>query len=262
MQYAIFTKIGGELIPASKADYQDYYGFLKCPVCNEPVFLRKSHLRNGKEITASFVHHKAVPEISTCELRVGNYSKEDIEIFAAKARNQRLQKLNISMWKYLKTNMSVHFRGYNQVKDKTKGNPAFEFLLNYADECLMNNSDLIVDEFIPVLGKMLKTQDDDIGIIKQTLGQFNEFLNDLKSDWELHEKIAKEAAKLFLSPAMKEIRYRVLTVLCYPGNMQLLDKDLVELKMGTEKWQQIFGNYLTQQICLIFLSVNWIKLLA
>ena len=167
MQYAIFTKIGGELIPASKADYQDYYGFLKCPVCNEPVFLRKSHLRNGKEITASFVHHKAVPEISTCELRVGNYSKEDIEIFAAKARNQRLQKLNISMWKYLKTNMSVHFRGYNQVKDKTKGNPAFEFLLNYADECLMNNSDLIVDEFIPVLGKMLKTQDDDIGIIKR-----------------------------------------------------------------------------------------------
>lgn len=262
MEFAILTKIGGELIPASKADYQDYYGFLKCPVCNEPVFLRKSHLRNGKEITASFVHHKAVPEISACELRVGKYSQEDIETFAAKAKKQRLQKLNISMWKYLKTNMSVHFRGYNQVQNHTKGNPTFAFLLDYADQCLMNNSDLIVDEFIPVLGKMLKNQDDDIGIITQALSQFNQFLNDLKSDWELHQKIVQESAELFLSPPMKEIRYRVLTVLCYPGNMQLLNRDLVTLNMQTESWQKLFSNYLTHQICLIFLSVNWIKLLS
>jgi hypothetical protein len=87
-------------------------------------------------------------------------------------------------------------------------------------------------------------------------------MNDLKSDWELHQKITQEAAELFLSPAMKEIRYRVLTVLCYPGNMQLLNQDLVTLNMQTKAWQKLFSNYLTHQICLIFLSVNWIKLLS
>jgi hypothetical protein len=262
MKYALLTKIGGELIPASKADYQDYYGFLKCPICNEPVFLRKGHLRNGQEIQASFVHHKAIPEISTCELRVGNYSKEDIETFAAKARNQRIQKLNISMWKYLKSNISVYFNGYEQIRNKAKGNLTFGHLLDYGDECLLNNNDLIVDEFIPVLSEMLQNKDNYITILQQKLGQLNEFLSDLKSDWELHEKITKEAAELFLSPAMKEIRYRVLTVLCYPDNMQLLNRDLVTLNMQTEAWQKLFSNYLNQQICLVLLTVNWIKLLA
>ncbi|MBD2295112.1 hypothetical protein H6G06_16900 [Anabaena sphaerica FACHB-251] len=262
MKYALLTKIGGELIEASKADYQDYYGFLKCPVCNEPVFLRKGHLRNGKEIQASFAHHRAVPEISTCELRVGNYSKEDIEVFAAKARNQRLQKLNISMWKYMKTNISVNFSGYEQIRNRAKGNTTFGYLLDYGDECLLNNNDLIVDEFISVFSKMLRNQGDYITIIKERLGMLNQFLNDLTSDWELHEKITKEAAELFLSPPMKEIRYRVLTVLCYPDNMQLLNRDLVKLNMQTEAWQKLFSNYLNQQICLILLSVNWIKLLA
>jgi hypothetical protein len=156
MEYATLIKAGGELIPANKANYQDYYGFLKCPECNEPVFLRQGHLRQGREIKASFVHHKAVPEISVCELRIGKYSQEDIETFATKAKKQRLQKLSISLWKYLKTNMSINFKSYEKVRNDTKHNPTFKFLLDYADDYLKNNSDLIVDEFIPVIGEILQ----------------------------------------------------------------------------------------------------------
>ncbi|MEA5578701.1 hypothetical protein [Anabaena sp. UHCC 0451] len=262
MEYALLTKIGGELIEASKADYQDYYGFLKCPVCNEPVFLRKGHLRNGKEITASFVHHKAVPEISTCELRVGKYSQEDIEVFVAKAKKQRLQKLNISLWKYLKTNMAVSFRDYEKLRHKTRNYQLFADLLAYGDQCITNNIDSIVENLIPTIGEMIKNQDDNIGVIMSMLDKFNSFVNDLKSDWLLHEKIAKESAELFLSPQMKEIRYRALTVLCYPDNMNLMNKDLIELRMNTDEWIKIFTNYLTLQIALIFISINWIKLLS
>jgi hypothetical protein len=59
MKYAILGKLGGEIIAADEADYDDYKSFLKCPNCKEPVFLRKSHPRNDIQIPSSFVHHKA-----------------------------------------------------------------------------------------------------------------------------------------------------------------------------------------------------------
>ncbi|MGM3309686.1 hypothetical protein ACSQ6I_27510 [Anabaena sp. WFMT] len=262
MQYALLTKIGGELIEASKADYQDYYGFLKCPICNEPVFLRKSHLRDGREIKASFVHHKAVPEISTCELRIGKYSQEDIEAFASKAKKQRLQKLNISMWKYVKTNMAVIFKDYDKLKVQTKNVKSYQGLLVHADNCLTNNIEFIVENLIPQIGKVINNKNADVGEIMGLLEKFNSFVNNLKSDWLLHEKIAKEATELFLSPQMTEIRYRALMVLCYSKNVILINRDLVTLDMDTEEWQKLFTNYLTLQIALIFISINWIKLLA
>ncbi|MTJ14779.1 hypothetical protein FJR11_19805 [Anabaena sp. UHCC 0187] len=261
MQYALLTKIGGELIEASRADYQDYYGFLKCPECNEPVFLRQGHLRQRKQIKASFVHHKAVPEISACELRIGKYSKEDIEAFASKAKKQRLQKLNISMWKYVKTNMAVNFKDYDKLKTQTKNVKSYQGLLVYADNCLTNNVEFIVDNLIPQIGKVINNKNAAVGEIMGLLDKFNSFVNDLKSDWLLHEKIAKEAAGLFLSPQMKEIRYRALVVLCYPKNMELLNRDLVELNMQSETWNKLFTNYITLQIALVFISINWIKLL-
>ncbi len=261
MEYAILTKAGGELIAANKADYQDYYGFLKCPECHEPVFLRQGHLRQEKRIKASFVHHKAVPEISTCELRIGKYSKEDIETFASKARNQRLQKLNISMWKYVKTNMAVNFKVYNIVQSKAKNYQFFENLLDYGHSTLIYNTEYIVYKMIPMIGEMMENKDDDIEVISESTDRFNKFMSELKSDWLLHEKIAQEAAELFLSPQMKEVRTRVLMILCYPNSMKLINNDLVELTMESEVWQQAFVAHLTNAIALIFISVNWIQLL-
>lgn len=67
-------------------------------------------------------------------------------------------------------NISINFKSYEKIRNDTKNNPTFKFLLDYADDYLKNNSDLIVDKFIPVIGEILQNKNDDIKMITQALG--------------------------------------------------------------------------------------------
>ncbi|MBE9053680.1 hypothetical protein IQ243_25425, partial [Nostocales cyanobacterium LEGE 11386] len=217
MKYAIFVKLGGEIITAEDADYEDYKGFLKCPNCKEPVFLRKAHMRNDIQVPSSFVHHKAVPEVSACELRVGKYTKQDIEAISTTARNQRLTKLKISLWKYLKYNLTINLKSWSTYAKDAKKVKLLNDIIDYGMQILENNVNFILENTLPRTEILFKNKDSRITVVPEMEPFFNAFLKDNKSNWQLHCKITKEALELFLvSNSMKEIRYRLLCCLCHP----------------------------------------------
>ena len=80
------------VIKASECDYAEHDGFLLCLVCDEPVFLRKSHVRNGHKVSDAFVHHKDSKFASTCELR-SVVNREVLHRKSIRQHNQTLAKL-------------------------------------------------------------------------------------------------------------------------------------------------------------------------
>ncbi|MBD6620152.1 hypothetical protein FNW02_31265 [Komarekiella sp. 'clone 1'] len=260
MKYATLGKLGGELIIADEADYNDYKGFLKCPNCKEPVFLRKSHIRNEIQIPSSFVHHKAVKEVSACELRVGRYTKQDVEIISAKAKGQRLDKLRISLWKYLKHNLTISLKSWSKSAEDVKKVKLLSEVVDYGKEILEGNVEFILDNTLPRTEILLSEKDPLIAITTEAKPFFDTFLKENKSNWKLHCKVAREALELFLSSqSMKEIRQRMLCCLCHPTALQSLP-ELLDLDTETPEWKEKFTAYLTLQITFIFLTVDWIKI--
>lgn len=259
MKYAIFTKLGGELIAADDADYEDYKSFLKCPICKEPVFLRKSHFRNDVQIGSFFVHHKAVKEVSDCELRVAKYQQQDIERLNTAARGQRLDKLRISLWKYLKHNLTINLNYWNKYAADTKKLKLLAEVVNYGMEILQANADFILNNTLPRVEVLFREQDPKIAIIPEMRPFFDAFLLENKSNWQLHCQITIEALELFLSSySMKEIRYRMLCCLCHPQSLQSMPQ-LLDLDTKTLQWREKFSAYLTLQITFVFLTVDWVK---
>ncbi|MBH8564444.1 hypothetical protein I8748_20035 [Nostoc sp. CENA67] len=260
MKYAILIKLGGEIIAADEADYDDYKGFLKCPNCKEPVFLRKSHLRNEIEIGSFFVHHKAMPEVSACELRVGRYSKQDVEIIAAKAKGQRLEKLKISLWKFLKNNLTINLKSWSTSASDVKRIKFLGEVVDYGMEILENNVNFIIDNTLPRVETLFIEKDPKIAIIPEMQPFFDAFLKQNKSNWRLHCKITREALELFLSShSMKEIRYRLLCCLCHPKALESVP-ELLDLDAETVEWREKFTAYLTLQVTFVFLTVDWINI--
>jgi hypothetical protein len=260
MKYAILAKLGGELVSADEADYDDYKGFLRCPNCKEPVFLRKSHLRNETEISSSFVHHKAVPEVSVCELRVGRYTKNDIENIYAKARGQRLEKLKISLWKYLKRNLVINLKVYPTFAQDIKKIKLLEEIVNYGMEILSTNIEFIVDNTLPRVEVLLINKDSRMAIVPEMQPFFDAFIKENKSSWRLHCKIVREALDLFLSSQyMKEIRYRLLCCLCHHKSLESTP-ELLDLDTESIEWKEKFAAYITLQVTFVFLTVDWINI--
>ncbi|MBD6620646.1 hypothetical protein FNW02_33975 [Komarekiella sp. 'clone 1'] len=260
MKYAILVRLGGEIIAAEDADYEDYKGFLKCPICKEPVFLRKSHIRNNTQVPSSFVHHKSVPEISICELRVGKYTKQDIEAIATTARKQRLDKLRISLWKFLKYNLTIDLKSWSKYTQDAKKLKLLNEIIDYGMQNLDGNINFILDNTLPRVETLLKTKDSRIAVSPEIEPFINSFLKENKSHWQLHCKITREALELFLtSNSMKEIRYRLLCCLCHLTSLQSMP-ELLDLDMETDEWKGKFLAYITLQVTFVFLTVNWVKI--
>lgn len=258
MRFASLVKMGGELIVASQADYEDYKGFLRCPECGEPVFLRKSHTRGNREIGDAFVHHRAVPEVSVCELRVGNYTNADVAASRTKAKGQRLAKLKISLWKFLKTGLTVNLKSWSTYVKEAKD---YEFLgqvANYGKEVIEGNKDFILDSTLPRAAEVLRTRDERLAISPQMQLNIEQFLNQRARDWQLHCQIAREALELFIeSPSMGEIRHRLCCCLCNPKTLQNMP-ELLDLDTATPEWKQKFVAYMTLQVVFVFLLVDWV----
>ena len=101
MKYAAAMKYGGELVDAADCDYSDFTALVPlCPECKEVVHLRKGGERlsaKGKsyKFGACWAHTKGrdAEHVAGCEMRVNGYSAEDREEIAAKAKGQRLRRI-------------------------------------------------------------------------------------------------------------------------------------------------------------------------
>lgn len=261
MRYASLVKLGGELIEASHADYNDYKGFLRCPECGEPVFLRKGHKRGEIDIPDAFIHHKAVPEISVCEFRIGQYSIEKVAASQARSRGQRLTTLTISLWKFLKTGLAIELKSWSFYVRDAKHLKFLGQVVEYGQEVLAGNRNFILDNTFPRTAELIKQRDSRLAISSSELQkEIEAFLKTRTRDWQLHCKIAREALEFFLdSSAMSEIRYRLCCCLCHPKILEAMP-ELLTLDAGTDEWRQKFVAYMTLQITFVFLLVDWIEI--
>lgn len=259
MDKAKLTKLGGEIVSACDADYDTYKGFLRCLECGEPVFLRKWHVRGDSIVPDAFVHFKAVKEVSACELRVGQYSKEDVEKLYSQARKQRLMKLQVSMWKYIKRNFAFDIKSCMGFISEVKQSEFLQELVKFAQESLEGNVPFILDNTLPRMSELMAEGSPLIGVDPEREDQFKTFLKENRRDWVLHAKITREALDLFLtSTAMSEIRYRFCCCFCHPSVLSVMP-DLMELDTETTEWKQKFITFLTLQICFVFLTIDWLK---
>lgn len=263
MKYAKLLKLGGELIEAASADYSDYKGFLRCPECGEPVFLRAAHQRAEREIEAAFCHYRAIPEVSACELRIGRYSPQEVAARNSIARGQRLQKLRISFWKILKTSLGLDFKHYAASVREAKEIPFFGEVVNYGKLILMHNPKFILDDTFDRIAEMMEKGDKRIGVDAAMVNVVADFMHRSMRNWPLHCKIAKEALQFFLtSPELELIQFRVAACMAHPSVLMKIDQSLVDLDTSTSEWRQKFAGYLTLQICFIFLMIDWLEVFS
>lgn len=259
MKFAKLTKLGGDLISASEADYIDYAGFLRCPECDEPVFLRKAHSRGETAIPDAFVHHKAVPEISACQLRVGNYSPEYVANVNAQARGQRLHKLQLSMWKFLKRNLAVSFKSWSAAVRDAKEWPFLGEVVKYGEEVLESNRGYIISTVLPTTAELLSDRDPHIQVAPGAEAMIDTFLKGRSRDWQRHCAITEDALDLFLSAkALAEVRHRFCCCLCHLNVLKGYP-NLLDLDTATLEWKEQFVAFLTLYVTLVFLSVDWIS---
>lgn len=257
MKYAKLIKLQGELIPAEDADYQDYFGFLACNVCNEPVFLRKAHTRGNIEIPAAFVHHKAKDD-SSCELRVARYEAKDIEIINRMAHGQRMAKLRISMWKIIKKSLAFNFSLWPQLKQDINSSHILKRLTEYGEFVICLSPEFMLDT-LTRLSEMVITQSSLIQIESYAENAINDFVTKRNRDWYLHEKLAKEALKVFIySNEMSPIRMRVMECICHPQAMMSMPQ-LCANSVKDDLWSRKFKSYLTLEVPLIFLTIDWLE---
>lgn len=260
MKYAKLIRLGGELIEASNADYSDYKGFLRCPECDEPVFLRKSHQRGNVPVPDAFVHHKAVPQVSACEMRVGKYDSVTVQQKRSQAHGQRIRKLQISLWKFLKQNLAVSLRGWEKYVHDVKRVPFLGEVVDYGKQVLEGNQVFILEDTLSNVSELLRMQDERIGISPEMEKTITTFIKVRSRDWQLHSMVAKEALDLFLkSPTMAENRHRLCCCLCHPTVLQAMP-ELLDLDAATEEWRSKFVAYITLQVVFVFLMVDWIGL--
>lgn len=263
MKYAKLVRLGGELIPATEADYQDYEGFLRCPQCGEPVFLRKAHQRGTSLVPAAFIHHKAV-EGDECELRISRYSTEHIAQQNAIAKGQRLNKLRVSMWRFLKFNAAMDLKRYSKMVTECKKYHFIAETVDYGLKCLSPEVNIqFTLDTIERMSQLLLDGDERIVATREDDKKvLDNFIKSRKRDWRLHTRIAKECCELFLSSTeMSELRYRLMCCFCNPQSMAMMWDDLLDLDRATEEWRSIFFSYLTLEVALLFLTVDWISLL-
>jgi hypothetical protein len=219
-------------------------------------------MRGDTEVKAAFVHHKEDKWLQEqCELRSKAISQEQIKKFSTGSRNQRQSMLMISMWKYLKTNLTVDMRQWEVKVADMKKAPMLVDLIKFAHDILANNHEFILDDTLPRVSYLMINRDSRIGIDPRMEKIIYAFLDSHDRDWHLHTKIARESLEFFLvSDAMKEIRHRMMCVLCHLSVLKQASPDLLDLDASTEEWRLKFVSYLTLTLTFVFLSVDWIKI--
>lgn len=259
MKHATLTSLGGELIEASGSDYSDYRRLLRCPNCGEPVFWRSGYLRDGLEVQPTFVHHKAVPEVSACESRVGAYSKSEIERRAGEARGQRISHLRLYMWRFIRSGLAVDVMQFAKSVHLAKLNEQVREVVAFAMDNLEINIEFMTGHILNTLSDAFMTGEG----LEYGNGKTEQSLRGLtglrRAVWPLHLRITKEAMGLFLqSPTMAELRRRLCCCLCDPRLLEAYNPQLLDLDMATDEWREMFAKYLMMEVAMQFLTVDWV----
>lgn len=128
MEYASCAVNGGELIHASVANH-DYFKTLitRCPCCKEPVMWRQAHTRqlsNGQliNVASAFIHRKSTDPLvlEVCELRVKNFTEQDIKRYASEARQQRWGILHQHFWNILLTSKAFNHSVISELAEQAR----------------------------------------------------------------------------------------------------------------------------------------------
>jgi hypothetical protein len=110
MLYSKSIYLGGEIIEPDECDYDSYaYLGLKCPFCNNAVFLVKPHTRKlAKKEALVPGHFSHFVGGGDCEAKsVTSKGRQDIEAVKQLARNQRLKIYNTRLWHLLKSDRNI-----------------------------------------------------------------------------------------------------------------------------------------------------------
>lgn len=251
------------VIKASECDYAEHDGFLLCLVCDEPVFLRKSHVRNGHKVVSALIHHKDSKFASTCELR-SVVNREVLHRQSIRQHNQTLAKLELYMWKLLKTNACVELKHWsNMLCDCKSKADTFKGLCGWNDEILTRDLDTIWKCYEKI-AEGLRTGDNGLKDISPERAKAIEQLCQHNNNvyWHRHINISWQAYKLLTtSHHMYPIRERLYGVLCYPRYMNANG-----ITVG--RWIREFDDtncryiaHLISGIQYICLTVDWQSLL-
>jgi len=284
MKHAKLLSLGGMIISAEEADYSDYHRLLICAHCHELVFFRRGFTYNkssnrpgrlGKSQESKFIHASfyaktgfktkdlevyslSVPyttqDVSTCKDVIDNYTSEELEALQRESAAIRLNTLTTSMWDCLKTNLAVNLNTWDEdlklsqmklMKALAEVNKlGLDIIEKYSPELLIQQlhaTAVILEDNIP-----------DIRLL-------NSFAKGKDRSWSLHTKISVEALEVFLTPSMREVRIRLLAVLCNIKRLSLFA--LIDEDITTLEWKDSFTSYLITQVVLIFLTIDWLKVL-
>lgn len=251
------------VIKASECDYAEHDGFLLCLVCDEPVFLRKSHVRNGHKVSDAFIHHKDSKFASTCELR-SVVNREVLHRKSIRQHNQTLAKLELYMWKLLKTNACVELKHWsNMLRDCKSKADTFKGLCEWNNDILSKDMDIIWSCFVKIT-EQLRTGDNVLKEVPVERFKKIEQLCEKSSNiyWHRHINISWQAYKLLTTSAkFYPIRERLYGVLCHPIHMNANG-------ITVDKWMREFDDtnclyiaYLISGMQCICLTVDWQALL-
>jgi hypothetical protein len=259
MRYAKLIKFGGDLVDAADVTYADYYGGFQCPECNEAVFLRKESVRRGLAIRAAFVHHRALLGVSACENRVGLYSTDYVRKVAAKARNQRLNKLRTSIWNHVLSSDIGDFTDWRKIVKLVEASYLHNELAKLAEITVQTNLDTILDDFFDVFERKFFNMA--VTIPEKDRSPIEKFVSNHKKDWRHHAKLSKEAMEFFIkSPQFKYLRKRLFCLLVYPKSFKQLHPRLQQWDVESPEWGKAFTESIALGVCMTFLLIDWAKI--
>lgn len=262
MQESFSVKLQ-QIVQAKNAEYDLHDGILLCCICEEPVFLRKAHERKGYKVSDAFIHHEDSKFAATCKLR-SVVNRELIHKAIQKRHNQTITKLQVHMWRYLKTNLCIDLKHWmHLLKDCQTKKQTFNGLCEWCEELYVKDWDGVWKCY-KKLHESLRTNKFQI---VSTSPEINKKLYALCREstdvyWYRHLNVSWQAYKLFTSsPYFKDMRKRIYGVLAHPDYLASAGITADRWMADLEEVNKEFAIHLIGYTQYIFLTVDWQALL-
>lgn len=146
MDVAKAMSLGGKIIHAERCDYHSYINLgLRCPVCGEPVYLRKGDYRQPH-----FAHFKGTNprQVEECTLKASVYSNSTQACWNNLYQN-RGQRLEIFQKHFLNITAKNNSEFYNQIKlvKDTYSPYRLEALTRACTQCFIEKKERLKKEY-------------------------------------------------------------------------------------------------------------------
>lgn len=240
------------IVKATESDYQDFYGYLICPECDDVLFLRKAHVRDGVEIKASFVHFTQNDLTTECKNRIKARKQENIRKSKYKSRQQQIKKLSLSLWKHLKTNKDVDLKYWDvYFKAAMYKKESFKKITDHLDG--LANQLTIDDLWIAFDASLSST--------KNFKGDTSKWLNSMcLADFYRHTNISWDLFNLLMfNRNFKDLRLRIYSVLLHPEHLEAVG--LIGGNINRPDFNQKVLAYIVSSFVLAVATVDWKKIL-